>query len=84
MQSHQIGDIKMIWIKQLYIDEDLHCNFVRCPGCGKGRLCDKAANEKAITLSLQSDKHISKSKASIILKCPKCSARFLVSLEPEE
>jgi hypothetical protein len=69
----------MIWIKQLYVDDDIQSDYVKCPSCKKGRLCDKAVGEKATTICVDNPKN----NASIILKCPKCGSKFLVSITPE-
>lgn len=79
-----IRELNMILIQQLYVDDDIKSDFVKCPSCRKGRLCDKAVGEKATALSVSIDEKISKNKASIILKCPKCAARFLVHVGLED
>lgn len=74
----------MIWLEKIYVDEDIKSDFVKCPCCGKGRLCDKAAGEKAKAISVSSDTILPQNKSTLILKCPKCSSKFFVHIGFEE
>lgn len=72
----------MLVIEQLPENSDFESNYVRCPVCKKGRLCDKPAGDKiavAIKVTVPVKKH-----SRIILKCPKCSQKFLVYLLKDE
>ena len=68
----------MILLQKIYIDEDVKSEFVKCPNCGRGRICDKAVGEKAAAISVSPDTNLLKSKATLILKCPRCSSKFFV------
>ncbi len=47
-------------------------NYLICPKCKKGRLCDKPKNEKVSAI-------ITKPLTNhIIIKCPKCSETFVI------
>lgn len=49
-------------------------DFVICPTCKRGRLCDKPC------VSIVSLEHISRNdNEHVILKCPKCGSRFVIS-----
>lgn len=72
----------MLIIEQIYEKSDIKSDFVRCPSCKKGRLCDKPAGEQATVIALKPD-HIGRTSSKIILKCPKCGHRFMIHLPKE-
>lgn len=74
--------IGMPIIEQIYESSDIKSDFVRCPSCKKGRLCDKPAGERATVIALKPD-HIGRTSSKIILKCPKCGHRFMIHLPKE-
>ena len=49
------GVIGMLIIEQIYESSDIKSDFVRCPSCKKGRLCDKPAGERATVIALKPD-----------------------------
>ncbi len=67
----------MVLIEQVYEDTDIESDCVRCPLCKRGRLCDKPKGEKAFAISVKKGQE-QEPKNSIILKCPKCSHKFLI------
>lgn len=72
----------MLLIEQIFEPDTIHSDFVRCPACKRGRLCDRPAGEKAMAIAIRGD--ISHRKSNrIILKCPKCSQKFLISFTKE-
>lgn len=73
----------MLWIEQIHEDSDLDSDYVRCPSCKKGRLCDKPVGDKVIAIAIR-DTTPSNKSSRIILKCPKCSGKFLVHLSQDE
>lgn len=74
--------IGMLIIEQIYESSDIKSDFVRCPSCKKGRLCDKPAGERATVIALKPD-HIGRTSSKIILKCPKCGQKFMIHLPKE-
>lgn len=76
------GVIGMLIIEQIYESSDIKSDFVRCPSCKKGRLCDKPAGERATVIALKPD-HVGKTSSKIILKCPKCGQKFMIHLPKE-
>ena len=74
--------IGMIFIQQVYEDVDIKSEYVRCPSCKRGRLCDKPKGDIATVIALKTD-HQDKTGSKIILKCPKCSQKFLIHFSKE-
>ena len=72
----------MIFIQQVYEDVDIKSDCVRCPSCKRGRLCDKPKGDIATVIALKTD-HQEKTGSKIILKCPKCSQKFLIHFSKE-
>ena len=72
----------MIFIQQVYEDVDIKSEYVRCPFCKRGRLCDKPKGDIATVIALKTD-HQEKTGSKIILKCPKCSQKFLIHFSKE-
>lgn len=73
----------MIFIQQVYEDNDIKSVYIKCPSCKHGRLCDKPKGETATVIALKPD-HQERTGGTIILKCPKCSQKFLVYFSKEE
>lgn len=55
-------------------------DFVICPICGKGRLCDKSPNTQIQSIK-NTIKIFQKANDCIVLKCPKCAHLFLLSIK---
>jgi uncharacterized protein with PIN domain len=72
----------MIIIEQVYEDTDIKSDFVRCPSCKRGRLCDKPIGDIATMIALKTDQK-ERTSSRIILKCPKCSQKFLIHFSKE-
>ena len=74
--------IGMLLIEQIYDPNNIRSDYVRCPACKRGRLCDKPVGEKAMAIAIQGD--TAKTRNSrIILKCPRCSQKFVISFTKE-
>lgn len=74
--------IGMLLIEQIYEPNNIRSDYVRCPACKRGRLCDKPVGEKAMAIAIQGD--TAKIRNSrIILKCPRCSQKFVLSFAKE-
>ena len=69
--------MKLLVITQIHEDADIDSDYVRCPACGKGRLCDKTIGDKVTVIAIQDTAHSRKS-SGIILKCPKCAGKFII------
>lgn len=72
----------MLFIEQICEDANLKSEYLKCPSCKRGRLCDKPVGEKATVLALRTGKERQASNR-IILKCPKCSQKFLIHFSKE-
>ena len=72
----------MLLIEQIFEQDTIQSDFVRCPACKRGRLCDRPAGEKAMAIAIHGDASLRKS-SRIILKCPKCSQKFVISFTKE-
>ena len=64
----------MIMISKIDDEDTAQYDFVTCPGCKKGRLCDKPRGEKVSILQIYGD-----SLNHVVVKCPKCGSRYLVT-----
>ena len=65
----------MIMVSKITDDDNTRYDYVLCPKCGRGRLCDKPSGTKVNILQIHSKSGLE----HIVLKCPKCSARYLIS-----
>ena len=45
--------MKLLVITQIHEDADIDSDNVRCPACGKGRLCDKTVGDKVTVIAIQ-------------------------------
>lgn len=72
----------MLLIEQIFEQDSIQSDFVRCPACKRGRLCDRPTGEKVMAIAIRGDTSLRKSNR-IILKCPKCSQKFLISFTKE-
>ncbi len=72
----------MLFIEQVYEKDNIKSDYVRCPVCKSGRLCDKPADEKATVIAIKSN-HGERTSNGVILKCPKCSRKFYIHLSKE-
>jgi hypothetical protein len=72
----------MLLIEQIYETTYIASDDVKCLACKHGRLCDKPVGEKVMAITIRGD--IPKNTAHrIILKCPKCGQKFLLSFPSE-
>lgn len=66
----------MIKISKIDDEDYIQYDFVICPCCGKGRLCDKPKGARVNIL------HIDKNGLDhVVVKCPKCGSRYLISVQ---
>lgn len=73
---------KMLMIQQIYEPDNRKYDYVKCPACKRGRLCDKPAGDKVVAFAIESDPPSDRS-SRIILKCPKCSQKFIIGFTKE-
>ena len=72
----------MLLIEQIYETSNLKIDYVRCPVCKQGRLCDKPVGDKVMVIAVSEEpRHQTGSR--IILKCPKCAQRFFITIPIE-
>lgn len=67
------GSDGMLIIQQVSEKSTVISDYVRCPSCKTGRLCDKPAGTRIRAVPLD-DTLID--GTGIILKCPKCAKKF--------
>jgi hypothetical protein len=67
----------LLFIEQVYNDLNIKSDYIRCPLCKHGRLCDKPIGEKAVAIQLN-EGYREQDGDCIILKCPKCSQKFVI------
>ena len=72
----------MLLIEQVCEKNEIKSDFVKCPSCKRGRLCDKPIGVKVSATAIKSD-HSSWTSTSIILKCPKCGQKFILHISKE-
>ena len=66
----------MLIVQQLHNEETVISDYIKCPCCTKGRLCDKPVGLKVSTKELQPSSN--NSDAFVILKCHKCGRKSTV------
>lgn len=69
----------MLAVEQMQEHYSIPSDYVRCPACKKGRLCDKPLGEKVKVTPIKSDR-MNWSGNRIILKCPKCAKKSAIYL----
>ena len=72
----------MLLIEQIYETNNLKSDYVKCPVCKHGRLRDKPVGDRAMAIAVSGDSE-PRGGARIILKCPKCAQRFLITIPIE-
>jgi DNA-directed RNA polymerase subunit RPC12/RpoP len=68
----------MIMISKIDNDAFVQYDYVTCPLCGKGRLCDKPRNAKVDILQIHG-----RGLEHVVLKCPKCGSRFIITVDED-
>ena len=71
----------MLLIEQIQEPNNIRSDYVKCPACKRGRLCDKPVEEKVAAIAIQDN--TTAQSGRIILKCPRCSSKILVSFTNE-
>lgn len=66
----------MLLVNELYNEKTITSDYVRCPYCNKGRLCDKPVDLKV--LSKKTESTLDKTEVFVILKCHKCGRKSTV------
>jgi len=66
----------MLLVKQLKNEEVITSDYVRCPCCTKGRLCDKPVGLKVSTEEMKP--RLDNTGVFVILKCHKCGRKSTV------
>ena len=71
----------MLLIQQVHPPRRLKSDYVICPACKCGRLCDKTQGEKIAVLALNGNTEAPGRFHGLILKCPRCAQKFIISIE---
>ncbi len=66
----------MIHISKIENEQYAEYDYIRCPKCGKGRLCDKPRGAKVSLLQIDG-----KGLEHVVVKCPRCSSRYLIAAD---
>lgn len=66
----------MIHISKIEKEQYEEYDYIRCPKCGKGRLCDKPRGAKVSLLHIDG-----KGLDHVVVKCPCCSSRYLITAD---
>lgn len=69
----------MLLIEQVCEKSNIKRDFVKCPSCKRGRLCDKPVGAKVST-NIANFEHDNVTDPQIIIKCPKCGKKFIIHL----
>lgn len=72
----------MLLIEQVCENSEIKSDYVKCPSCKRGRLCDKPIGVKVSATAVKFD-YNNRTGTQIILKCPKCGQKFIVHLSKE-
>lgn len=72
----------MLLIEQIYEPNNMKSDYVKCPVCKRGRLCDKPVGDRVMAIAVSGNAE-AQSGARIILKCPKCAQKFLITIPIE-
>ena len=63
---------------QPFSEKTIKSDYVKCPSCKTGRLCDKPSGIKIRAVPIDDTSINGENK--IILKCPKCASKFVIQL----
>lgn len=66
----------MLIVGQLYNEKMVNSDYVKCPCCNKGRLCDKPVGIKVSTDKKKTS--LDNTDGFIILKCHKCGKKSIL------
>ncbi len=66
----------MIKIRKIEDEDYKQYDFVICPCCDRGRLCDKPKGTRVSIIQI--DKN---TLDHVVVKCPKCGSRYLISVQ---
>lgn len=69
----------MLIVEQINDKSAMLSNYVRCPLCKRGRLCDKPTHIKVKTIVGRFIRDC-KESVSVIVKCPSCGQKFNIHL----
>ena len=72
----------MLLIERIPETNNVKSDYVKCPVCRGGRLFDKPAGDKAVVIVVHGTTS-EKLSQRLIVKCPKCSQKFYISIEVE-
>ena len=78
--NHVKEVIGLLFIEKIPETIIVKSEYVKCPVCRGGRLFDKPAGDKAVVIVVHSTTNEQLSQRMII-KCPKCSQKFLISID---
>ena len=68
----------MLLMQIISEEEKTKMDFLRCPVCKKGRLCDKPPAEKVSVIKGNSLR--CENTSNVIIKCPKCGHKIRMFL----
>lgn len=72
----------MLIIEQIYEPKNVRSDFVKCPACKRGRLCDKPVGDQVMAIAISESPSSGKGNR-IILKCPSCARKFIITISKE-
>ena len=78
--NHAKEVIGLLYIEMIPETVVVKSDYVKCPVCRGGRLFDKPLGDKAVVIAIHGTTNDQQSKR-LIIKCPKCSQKFLISID---
>lgn len=72
--------VVLLYITQVCENNATQYDFLKCPLCKRGRLCD-IPHGGMVTVRSERDTGVDGIVACIVVKCPKCSSRFTIYIK---
>lgn len=72
----------MLLLEQVCEKNEIKSDFVKCPICKRGRLCDKPIGDKVSNTAIESGRN-NWTSTRLVLKCPTCGNKFNIHIIKE-
>jgi len=72
--------VGLLYIAPVRESNTMQYDILKCPVCKRGRLCD-VLHSGIVTVRSEQDTGSDGIAASVVVKCPKCSSKFIIYIQ---